>query len=452
MILSERARAMSRRRFLGLAGVGIAGVAVAGVASAGGPPRPLVPDPSRDPDVLPGDAAHAWVQAFYDVVWNGGSNTPTNAARIYCYLAVTMYESVAPASDSLLTLAGQLTGLRPLPQSPPARTDPPCVMAGAVSTVAEHLFAGPGPPAPPLTAAFDQQVEARRNAGVPASVVSASVEHGVRLGRELIGWMATDGFEGTESRSYVPPVGPSLWRPSPPNFGDAIGAYFSEVRPMVLRTGDEVKPVAPVPFSTQEGSPFWQQANATYQTGLALTQAQRETAMFWRDNPHTSGLPSGHWMQITRQVCAQRDLSLTRSVEAYARAGIALHDAFLNCWTWKYRYNLIRPVDYVRAYIDPNWTTWVATPPFPEYTSGHSVGSAAAATVLTDLLGDVAFTDANTITEWGTRQFDSFRAAAEQAARSRQYGGIHYPMAIEFGMDQGDAVGRIVIDRLQTRR
>jgi membrane-associated phospholipid phosphatase len=287
---------------------------------------------------------------------------------------------------------------------------------------------------------------------VPASVVDASVEHGVRLGRELVGWISTDGYQGTVGRPYIPPAGPSLWRPSPPNFGEAIGPYFSEVRPMALRTADEVHPVAPVPFSTNEGSAFWQQANSTYQTGLALTQAQRETAMFWRDNPHTSGLPSGHWMQIARQVCVQQGLSLARSVEAYARTGVALHDAFLNCWTWKYRYNLIRPVDYVHEYIDPNWKTWVDTPQFPEYTSGHSVASAAAATVLTDLLGEVAFTDANTITEWGTRQFASFRAAAEQAAVSRQYGGIHYPMAIEFGMDQGDAVGGVVIDRIHTRR
>jgi hypothetical protein len=156
-------------------------------------------------------------------------------------------------------------------------------------------------------------------------------------------------------------------------------------------------------------------------------------------------------MQITRQVCEQQGLSLAESVEAYARTGIALHDAFLNCWTWKYRYKLIRPVDYVHNYIDPTWQTWVATPPFPEYTSGHSVASAAAATVLTDLLGDVGFTDVNAVPDWGTRTFASFRAAAEQAATSRQLGGIHYPMAISFGMDQGDAVGALVIDRLQTR-
>ncbi len=441
----------TRRRFLGLAGAGVAGGL--GLATAAWSPQSSASDPTRDPDLLLGGAAHAWVQAMYDVVWHGGSSTPTNAARIYCALSVAMYEAVAPLSSTLRTLAGQLTDLRPLPQAPARNSDPPCVMAGAVRTLADYLFrSSPRDLSGPLDRVFDEQVRARRGAGVPAGVVSASVEHGVRLGRDLVTWVSTDGYLGT-LRPYLPPEGEGLWRSSPPDFGEAIGPYWSEIRPMVMARPDEVVPVAPVSYSPSEGSPFWEQANSTYQAGLAITQAQRQTAMFWRDNPHTSGLPSGHWMAITRQVCTQQGLSLTRSVEAYARVGVALHDAFLNCWTWKYRFNLVRPVDYVHDHIDPNWETWVATPPFPEYTSGHSVASAAAATVLTDLLGgDLSFTDVNTITDWGTRQFDSFRQAAEEAAISRLFGGIHYPMAIDFGLAQGDAVGALVVARLETRR
>lgn len=451
--MEERPSSLSRRRFLGLAGAGAAGVAGAASLAAVGWALDSGPaTATRDPDLLPGTAAHRWVRAIYHTVWFGFESTPTNAARTYCLFSVAMYESVASTSGNLRTLAGQLTDLRPLPRVSPDRLDPPSVMAGAVSALADHLFRSPvGGSALLLDEEFHYQLRARRVAGVPAGVVSESVEHGIRLGRDLVTWAATDGYAGS-LRPYAPPVGEALWRPSPPNFGEAIGPYFSEVRPMVLASNDEVAPVAPVPYSADEGSAFWEQANATYQTGLGLTQAQRLTAMFWRDNPHTSGLPSGHWMQIARQFCVQQELSLTQSVEAYARLGVALHDAFLNCWTWKYRYNLIRPVDYVHDHIDPNWQTWVATPPFPEYTSGHSVASAAAATVLTDLLGAVPFTDVNTIPDWGTRSFANFREAAEEAAISRQYGGIHYPMAIQFGMDQGDAIAALHIARLNTRR
>ena len=439
----------SRRGFLRLTGAGM--VAMAGTAVTGWP-KAWAADPTRDPELLPGDAAHAWLREVYNVVWEANDSTPTNAARIYCYLSVAMYESVASASSSLRSLVSQLTGLRPLPQTPPGRTDPSCVMASAAREVTNHLFRSSNPDEYRLAEFFANQIFLRRTAGVPAGVVNASVDHGVRLGRALVEWIAADGYASTLGRSYRIPEGESLWRPSPPNFGAAISPYWAEVRPMVLRSADEVTPVAHVPYSTSAGSPFWQQANTTYQTGLALTQSQRETAMFWRDNPHTSGLPSGHWMQIARQVCEQQQLSLARSVEVYARVGVALHDAFLNCWTWKYRHNLIRPVDYVHQHINHHWTTWVATPPFPEYTSGHSVASAAAAHVLTNLFGDLAFTDQNAIPEWGTRQFGSFREAAQQAATSRLYGGIHYPMAIEAGLDQGAAIGSLVVDRLRTRQ
>src|SRR5687768_11328646 len=125
----------------------------------------------------------------------------------------------------------------------------------------------------------------------------------------------------------------------------------------------------------------------------------------------------------------------------YARAGITLADAFISCWHEKYRTNLLRPVSYIRAHIDPNWLSWVNTRQFPEYTSGHSVASAAVAAVLTDLLGPVSFVDTHRMPGLGTRTFSSFDEAAEEAAGSRLLGGIHYPMGIERGMDQGAWLG-----------
>ena len=124
------------------------------------------------------------------------------------------------------------------------------------------------------------------------------------------------------------------------------------------------------------------------------------------------------------------------------RLGVALHDAFLCCWTWKYRYQLIRPVSYVRDHIDPDWNTLVNTPQFPEYTSGHSVGSGAAGLVLTSLLGTFGFTDATGLSRnLPARAFTSFDHAVEEAAVSRLYGGIHYPMGIEHGIEQGRGSG-----------
>ena len=90
------------------------------------------------------------------------------------------------------------------------------------------------------------------------------------------------------------------------------------------------------------------------------------------------------------------------------------------------------------------------TPPFPEYTSGHSVISTAAALVLTDIYGaDFSFDD-DVEVEYGlpVRSFDSFIQASEEAAISRLYGGIHYRPAIDNGVEQGEKVGQFIIENL----
>jgi membrane-associated phospholipid phosphatase len=131
---------------------------------------------------------------------------------------------------------------------------------------------------------------------------------------------------------------------------------------------------------------------------------------------------------------------------------LAQADAFIAIWHEKYRLNLIRPVTYIRRYIDSAWTPAIVTPPFPEYVSGHSGQSASAATVLTALLGTVAFEDStNLALGHAVRRYGSFQEAADEAAESRLYGGIHFPMGNENGKALGRCVGRLVLERLHTR-
>lgn len=288
---------------------------------------------------------------------------------------------------------------------------------------------------------------------MPERSLAGSLAHGRAVGTALARWAATDGHAQASTRAYVPPVGESMWVPTPPNFGTAIEPYCHEVRPMILQDVAEIEPAPHVPFSAEAGSPFWQQAKVVHDQSGVNTDEHRAIARFWTDNPRLSGLPAGHWMLIVAQVMQQHGHTLDTAVEAYARAGVALNDAFLNCWTWKYRLNLLRPVTYVNRYIDPTWSTFVNTPQFPEYTSGHSVSSRAVATVLTDLLGDSVafFDDSHRDRGMPARPFASFLDAADEAARSRLYGGIHYPMGIEDGKGQGDAIGRVVVARLRTR-
>src|SRR5262249_944166 len=163
---------------------------------------------------------------------------------------------------------------------------------------------------------------------------------------------------------------------------------------------------------------------------------------FWADDPFRTATPAGHSISILTQVLEQENATLDVAAEAYAKLGIALADAFITCWKAKYEYNLIRPVTYIQRVIDSSWSPPLTTPPFPEYPSGHSVESGAAAAVLTSIFGQAyAFTD-HTHDEWGLLpcSFPSFNAFAKEAALSRMYGGIHFRSAIEKGLEQGSCV------------
>ena len=204
---------------------------------------------------------------------------------------------------------------------------------------------------------------------------------------------------------------------------------------------------APPRYSEEKTSPFYREALEVYAVSRNLSPEQGAIARFWSDDPMLSPTPPGHWISIALQVLKREDASLQRSVELLARLGVALADSFIACWQSKYQYDLLRPVTYIRRVIDPKWESLINTPPFPEYPSGHSVISTAAARVLTDLFGDgFAFQDSCEI-RYGVpmRAFPSFQAAAEEAAASRLYGGIHFRTAIERGLQQGRCVGSFAI-------
>jgi len=394
------------------------------------------------------------VQHAYDVTW-ALAPSPPQAARCYNYVALAMYEACVPLMPGYRSLGGSLTGLGRLPAAR-GRIDAVTALATSAHEVSQSLYAAaPAESLATLTALRDVQVAQRRSAGVPPGVLQNSVRHGRAVAAALAAWIATDGYADIVGRPYTPPTGgPSLWESTPPNYRPAIEPYWAQVRPMVMRSSDEIVPEPHVPFSSDPTSAFYAQALHVVHAQRTLTDPQRDIASFWSDNPVFSGLPSGHWMLLTSQVVSAQQLPLSVALETFVRLGITLHEAFVSCWTHKYISNLLRPVTYIQRYIDPAFTTFVNTPQFPEYTSGHSVASAAAATVLTDLIGDDVpiHDDSHAERSMPARDFTSFTHAAQEAAASRIYGGIHYPMGIEHGLTHGDEVGAVVLARLHTRR
>jgi hypothetical protein len=191
------------------------------------------------------------------------------------------------------------------------------------------------------------------------------------------------------------------------------------------------------------GSAFLAEAEEVLALRHGLSPEREAAARFWSDDAMLSWTPPGHWIAIAAQELEAEGADAERRVEVLARLSVAMADAFIGCWHEKFRWNLVRPVSFIRAHLDPSFEPLLVTPPFPEYPSGHSVQSAAAAAVLTAAFGeDHAFED-RTHEDEGLppRSFPSFEAAAHEAAASRLYGGIHFRSAVENGFLMGGCIG-----------
>ena len=230
--------------------------------------------------------------------------------------------------------------------------------------------------------------------------------------------------------------------------------YWGELRPIALTASDECPAPAAVPYSDERGSAYWKMAQELYDSVKVVTPEKREIALFWSDNPIATGTPGFHWVSVVNQMIARRGLDADGAAELFALSSIAMHDAFIGCWKTKYQVMGVRPVTYVRAHLDSSWHPLFATPPFPEYPSGHSTISAAAARVLIGTLGDtIPFVDSTQMDiGYAPRPFRSFSHARDEVAISRVYGGIHFMPAVVNGVVQGECIGERVLTRLHTRK
>ncbi len=259
------------------------------------------------------------------------------------------------------------------------------------------------------------------------------------------------------------------WYPTPPEYMGAVEPQWKTIRTFFLDSADQFLPDDPAPFSTEKGSSFFNQLEEVVTISKNLTAEQKAIAGFWDCNPFAvtySGhaamgvkkiSPGGHWIGITGIACRKANASLQKTITAHALIALSLHDAFVSCWHEKYRSDRIRPESAINKYVDEAWRPLLQTPPFPEYTSGHSVISNASAEVLSYLFGE-NFEYVDTSEEYfglPARSFQSFKAASQEAAISRLYGGIHFRDAIEAGQRQGEAIGKYIVEKVKngnTRR
>lgn len=412
----------------------------------------------QNPDWLHRSVKHVTDVIVHDIF------SPPVASRIYAYMSIAAYEAAIPGNAQYESLAGQLAGFTPSPK-PDANLEYSFEVASvqAALKVGRTLVFSDD-----KMEEFSQKVLAEiRETGIPEDVFERSIEYGNAVAAHVNEWAGADNYKQSRSfPKYSILDDPSTWKPTPPAYMDAIEPHWNKIRTFVIDSAGQFKPEPATKFSAEKNSPFFKEAIEVYEMGNNLTEEQRSIAAFWDCNPFVMNVkghvmfatkkisPGGHWMNITHVACKKVKANFAQSAEAYTRVALTLVDGFISCWDEKYRSRLVRPETYINQYIDENWVPLLQTPPFPEYTSGHSVISSASAVALTRLFGDnFAFVDSTEV-EFGmpSRSFNSFTHASEEAAISRMYGGIHYRPAVEQGYVEGKALGNYIADKLRTRK
>ncbi|HKZ66200.1 MAG TPA: vanadium-dependent haloperoxidase [Chitinophagaceae bacterium] len=390
--------------------------------------------------------------------------SPPVASRTYAYISIAGYEAVVAGNTNYQTLAGQLHGLKILPK-PRQGQEYSSVIAAvhAILAVGKTMVISENK----IQVFYESIMNGFEATGIPVEIFNNSIAFGQQIAKHIIEWAAQDDYKQTRTfAKYALTTDAAHWKPTPPAYMKAVEPHWNKIRSFVFDSAQQFKPLPPTPFSADKNSQFYKEALAVRDIGLNLSAEQKEIASFWDCNPFKMNVnghvmyaskkisPGGHWMNITRLACQKKSANAIESLEAYACLAITIADAFISCWDEKYRSLVIRPESYINQYIDGAWMPLLQTPPFPEYTSGHSVLSTAASVMLTKIFGDnFSFADSTEV-EFGipVRHFTSFIQAAEEAAISRFYGGIHYMPSIVNGSDEGKKIGAFMIKKLKTSK
>lgn len=407
------------------------------------------------------DYVHRAIKQITDVMVHDIYSPPV-AGRTYAYISIAGYEATVPANPSYQSLSGQLHGLKPMPK-PVKEYSAALAAVQAILTVGKSMVVSEKK----VEVFYAGIMKEFKESGMPEAVYNYSITYGNEVAKSIMDWAGGDNYKQTRTFSkYAVNGDAASWKPTPPSYMKAVEPHWNKIRTFLIDSAQQFKPLSATPFSADSSSNFYKEALAVHAVGKNLTQEQKEIANFWDCNPFKMNInghvmyaskkisPGGHWMNITRLACRQTGASVIQSLEAYACLSVAIADAFVSCWDEKYRSNVIRPETYINQYIDGSWMPLLQTPPFPEYTSGHSVLSTASAIMLGKIFGEnFAFADSTEV-EFGipVRHFKSFMQAAEEAAISRFYGGIHYMPSIINGAEEGLKIGRFASEKLKTKK
>ena len=408
----------------------------------------------NDADVLHQNEDQLTHVIIYDVF------TPPVAARIYGYTALASYEAMRYADPKYNSIITQLKGFGKPPEPQKGEKYNFALAATkAFFTVAHKVTFSID-----TLKKYENKVYAMYKDNLDDSTYARSVSFGEEIGNLILKRANVDDYPQTRGKpKYLGDNGPARWRPTPPDYMDGVEFCWGDMKVLAIDSSKQFPPPPPPAYSEDKNSAYVKQYMEVYNKNKSLTKDEKTIATFWDDNPfvvqHNGHMmfadkkitPGGHWIGITTIACKQTHANAVKVAQAYALTSIALFDSFITCWEVKYKYSYARPVTNIEEKVDHNWLPLLQTPPFPEYTAGHSTISGASAAVLTHLFGDnFAFQDTSDLAYIGLqRHFDSFFKASDETAMSRFYGGIHYLNSSLVGAKQGKEIGNYIWEKLK---
>jgi hypothetical protein len=390
--------------------------------------------------------------------------SPPVASRVYVYPSIAAYEVVAQdTSHNYKSLKGQIPHFKGIskPENPEKiNTNMASVMA--YLNVGEELIFS--------TQKIKTYKDSIYKVWSDSPKFEESLAYANQVSEEIMAWAGQDNYAQTRTmpKFSINTEDPSRWVPTPPDYMDGIEPNWIKMRTFVQDSSSIFRPKGPTEFSLEKDSQFYKELIEVYDAvnkarELGDESEMMEIAQFWDCNPYVSThkghmmfatkkiTPGAHWILINKLVAKKEKANFSETARSYAMLTIGVYEAFISSWDEKYRSNLIRPETLINEYVDEQWTPILQTPPFPEHTSGHSVVSAASSVIMTHLYGEDYQFDDTTELPYGlpVRSFESFKAAAEEAAISRLYGGIHYMPSITEGLKQGRKVGSYVVKKIK---
>jgi hypothetical protein len=386
--------------------------------------------------------------------------TPPVASRIYAYTSLASYEAIRFSEKGSTSIAEKLNGFGKMPEPIPGKKYNFTLSASRAFfevTKKIKVFSVDS------FKVYEENLYKQFKDELDESEYLNSMAFGDSVAKKILDRAQKDGYLQSRGKpKYLGSNEPGKWHPTPPDYLDGVEWCWNTMKPLVMDSSSQFMPGRPHAFSLDTTSQFYRAVMETYLIGKNLTDEQIEIARYWDDNPavieHSGHMmfankkitPGGHWMGICAIASKQSGANVVKTAKAYALTAISLYDGFISCWDEKYRSNYIRPVSFINEHIDKTWMPFLQTPPFPEYTSGHSTITAAAAQVLTALFGDnFSFQDTSDLRYIGMqRHFKSFNLAAEETSISRVYGGIHYRFSVDSGAVQGKRIGSLIVKRL----